>query len=110
MPPLVGQVALGIYALLLVVGGVIGFVKAGSRPSLIAGVGSGVVALVALAVSTRNPAVGFGIGLATALVVGVQMGNRYRRTGKFMPPGLVALVSVGVAILMGLLIGFRPGS
>jgi len=110
MPPLVGQVALGIYALLLVVGGVIGYVKAGSRPSLIAGVGSGVVALIGLIVSTRNPAVGFGIGLATSVFVFAQMGGRYRKTGKFMPAGLVTLISIIMVILMAILVGSKAGS
>ena len=110
MPPLAGQVALGIYALLMVCGGVIGYVKAGSRPSLIAGVGSGVAALVALVVATSNPKVGFGLGLATAIVVAVAMGNRFRRTGAFMPAGLVTLVSIVVAVLMALLVGSPAGS
>jgi uncharacterized membrane protein (UPF0136 family) len=51
-----GQIALGIYALLLAVSGLIGYVKEGSQLSLIAGSIAAVVASIALRLSVTGPA------------------------------------------------------
>ena len=102
MHPLVGHLTLGIYAALLAVGGVMGFVKARSRPSLIAGLVSAVAALVALALSASGSPLGRPLGLLLAVVLFVFFGYRYAlKNRQFMPSGLMAVVSlVVVAILM----------
>jgi uncharacterized membrane protein (UPF0136 family) len=99
--PIVGQVTLGIYALLLAVGGVIGYFKAGSRPSLIAGTASALVALAALALSVANNRLGVPLGMIVAIALFLLFGYRYAaKTGKFMPSGLLAVVSLIVLAVM----------
>ncbi len=90
-----GRIALGVYAVLLAVGGVIGYTKAGSRPSLIAGLGSAVAAILALVLSFQNPSWGMGLGALVAILLAVFFGYRFAvKTRKFMPAGLLAVVSV----------------
>ncbi len=90
-----GQIALGVYAGLLAVGGVIGYTKAGSRPSLIAGLGSAVAALLALVLSFLSSGWGLGLGALLAILLAVFFGYRFAvKTRKFMPAGLLAVVSL----------------
>jgi uncharacterized membrane protein (UPF0136 family) len=99
--PLVGQITLGVYAALLAVGGIMGFVQARSRPSLIAGLVSAVAALVALGFSTIRSPLGFPLGMTLALVLFVFFGYRYALRGrKLMPSGLMAIVSLVVLIVL----------
>ncbi len=102
---LLGQITLGIYAILLAIGGFIGYAKAGSRPSLIAGSASAALALIALGLATAwNDRAGFlvGAGLATFLLL--FFGSRFARSRKFMPGGLMALVSLAVAVFLTVLV------
>lgn len=101
MNPRVGLVVLIVYAVLLIVGGVIGFVKGRSRPSLIAGVASGLIAILAAVISaTSNEDGGFSLALALAVVLFVFFGYRASITRKFMPGGLLAIASVVVIAFM----------
>merc|ERR1712179_249525 len=81
------------YAAAVATGGVIGFFKKGSVPSLAAGLSfGGLLAMGAFQMSSdpRN----IGVALATSTFLGGVMGFRAFQTGKFMPTGLVAVVSL----------------
>ncbi len=90
------------YAVLLVVGGLIGYRKAGSRPSLIAGSISGAVALLAAGLMLQDGrAIWLGVVLAAMMLIVFTI--RFTKTRKFMPSGLLGVVSG--AVLLGLLLG-----
>lgn len=101
MHPLVGHVTLGIYAVLLAVGGIMGFVKARSRPSLIAGLVSAVAAVIALVLSATGNLWGRPLGLLLAIVLFLFFGYKYALRAKvFMPNGLMAVVSLVVVMIL----------
>ncbi|XGW22959.1 hypothetical protein V3C99_005305 [Haemonchus contortus] len=79
------------YAALLTAGGVIGYLKAGSVPSLIAGAGSGaiVAAFTFLDLPYKTLAVAGVSGVLTYV-----MGMRYANSHKIMPAGVIAAASV----------------
>jgi len=90
------------YAILLMIGGFIGYRKAGSRPSLIAGSVSGLIALLAAGLMLQDVrAIWLGVVLAAMMLI--VFGIRFTKTRKFMPSGLLGVVSV--AVLGGLLAG-----
>lgn len=76
------------YIALLLAGGLVGFLKAGSKASLGASVGSAVpLVLVALGVL---PALVANAVLSALVVVFI---FRYRKSGKFMPSGMLVALS-----------------
>ncbi|KAI1712814.1 transmembrane protein 14C domain-containing protein [Ditylenchus destructor] len=81
-----------VYAGLVAAGGLIGYLKAGSIPSLVAGVASGVVAGVASFYSNFYVLIGVGIVLSGL------MGFRFLKSGKFMPAGLIAALSLLIIV------------
>ncbi|HWE36552.1 MAG TPA: TMEM14 family protein [Isosphaeraceae bacterium] len=109
MTPTVGYVVLAIYAALLAAGGIMGYVKAASRPSLIAGVASAVLVAIGLALAASGIRGGFWLAGAVAIALTVLFGVRYGKSGKFMPSGMLGLVSVVVVALLAWLL-LAPGS
>jgi len=89
------------YAAVVTLGGVIGYFKAGSEASLISGIVFG--GLMALAVSRTSfnsrDVISALVVCSTLLVV---MGWRFAQSGKFMPAGLVSLLSLGMVIRYGM--------
>ncbi|MDP9097375.1 MAG: hypothetical protein M3N48_00065 [Verrucomicrobiota bacterium] len=83
-----------IFGLLTIVGGVIGYVKAGSTASIVAGAISGIALIVAAYLLPRNVA----LGLILAGVVSVALAGKFipdfMKAGKVMPAGLMAILSV----------------
>jgi uncharacterized membrane protein (UPF0136 family) len=106
--PLVGHITLGIYAVLLTAGGIMGFVKARSRVSLVTGLVSALAALVALWFSTLRSPLGFPLGMALSTALFIFFGYRYAlRNRRFMPNGMMAVVSL---IVLGVMISVMDWS
>ena len=95
-----GPIVMLVYAALLIVGGLIGFYKAGSKISLIAGSVSGVLVLIAYLVTRSNMTVGLWIGAVLALLLSGNFIQRWVGTGKMMPNGGMAIISVAVLVVL----------
>ena len=90
-----------VFGLLTIVGGVMGYVKADSTASLIAGSVSGILLLVAAFLLPNNLA----IGLALAGIVSIALAGRFvpafMKTGQVMPAGLMSALSV-IGVIMAI--------
>jgi len=85
------------YAVLVATGGVIGYLKAGSIPSLVAGLSFGSVLGVGAYLTSVNPD-NYYLTFGTSTVLGSLMGYRFVNSGKFMPAGLIAILSLGMVV------------
>ena len=94
------RIYLFVFGALTIAGGVMGFVKAKSQPSLIAGGTSG--ALLVLAgwlAGTTNARAGLILGAILSLALAGRFIPAYRKTKKAMPAGLMVLLSVAGLVL-----------
>ena len=83
-----------VFGLLTILGGIIGYVKAGSLASIIAGSITGVLLLVAAFLLPEHRMVGLATALIVSLLLAAQFIPKLLRTGTVMPAGIMSLLSV----------------
>ncbi len=89
-------------AALLAVGGAVGYAKAGSLPSLAAGLGLGAGFGGAGYLLTQGEGEkGHGLSLGLSVLLSLAMGQRFIATGKVMPPGMLAGIGLASAVYHG---------
>lgn len=87
-------IVLWVYIAMLVAGGLMGFIKAGSKASLIASVGFAIP--LTLAALAMVPVIVADVCLGILLVF---FGKKYLTGKKFMPSGLMSILSVVALVL-----------
>jgi uncharacterized membrane protein (UPF0136 family) len=90
-----------IFGMLTISGGVIGYVKAGSIPSIIAGSITGILLLVAAFLLPEHRAVGLATAFIVSLLLAGQFIPKFIRTGKAMPAGTMSILSA-IGIIMAI--------
>jgi uncharacterized membrane protein (UPF0136 family) len=107
MTPTTGSFVLYGYGVLLIIGGVLGYVlpEKPSIVSLIAGGGFGVLAIVSgVLISAGIARSGLILGGFVALLVLGAMGKRFMDSGKFMPAGMTAVLSLFVLVFVSVIV------
>jgi uncharacterized membrane protein (UPF0136 family) len=83
-----------IFGILTIAGGIIGYVKAASVPSIIAGGITGVLLLVAAFLLPEHRAAGLATAFIVSLLLAAQFVPKFLRTGRVMPAGMMSILSV----------------
>jgi len=91
-----------VYGMLMMIGGIVGYLKVGSKASLLSGVGLG-LALLASGYGVWN---GSRQSLVAAVVIAALLialfAMRLTKTKRFMPAGVLAILSLVAVIVFGM--------
>ena len=90
------------YAVMLIVGGVIGFVKAHSKWSLIVGVISGLFIFLSCKLGQRNSKAAYLFIASLSLVLAMFFSLRFAATHAFMPAGFMLILSTTTYVLVAM--------
>jgi uncharacterized membrane protein (UPF0136 family) len=95
-----------IFGLLTIAGGIVGYIKAGSAASVIAGAITGVLLLVAAFLLPAHQAWGLGTALIVSLLLLGYFGPKYLRTGTVMPAAMMSVLSI-IGIVAAIVVWVR---
>ena len=90
------------YALLILVGGIIGYVQSASKASLISGIAFGSLLLISAGLMFQRKQIGTWMALFLSVILEVFFTWRFAKTLHFFPSGLLSLISLVVIILVAL--------
>ena len=89
-----------IYGLLAGIGGIFGYVKSRSKPSLISGCISGILLLVAAFMQIQGNSLGLLIAKVIVSLLVIVFVFRLVKTKKFMPAGIMTITGVAALICL----------
>ncbi|MEB3209872.1 MAG: TMEM14 family protein [Leptolyngbyaceae bacterium] len=95
-----GAIAAIVYGVFAVVGGIVGYAKAKSTPSLISGVISGALLIIAGIVSSMGMSWGIPLAIAITGILVIVFIYRLVKTRKFIPAGLMTIAGIAALIVM----------
>ena len=82
-----------VFGALTIVGGIVGYLKAGSVASIIAGSITGVLLLVAAFLLPEHRTIGLATALIVSLLLAAQFVPKFLGTGRVMPAGMMSILS-----------------
>jgi len=83
-----------LFGVLTIAGGIVGYVKAGSVASIVAGSITGVLLLVAAFLLPEHRGVGLATALVVSLLLAAQFVPKFLQAGRVMPAGMMSILSV----------------
>lgn len=83
-----------VFGVLTIAGGIVGYLKAGSVASIIAGSITGILLLVAAFLLPEHRTIGLATAFIISLLLAAQFAPKFIRTGRVMPAGMMAILSV----------------
>jgi len=83
-----------VFGALTIVGGIVGYLKAGSVASIIAGSITGVLLLVAAFLLPEHRTIGLATALIVSLLLAAYFIRKYLSTGAVMPAGMMSVLSI----------------
>ncbi|BAY25745.1 hypothetical protein NIES2100_55530 [Calothrix sp. NIES-2100] len=95
-----GIIAAFVYGILALIGGIMGYVQANSKVSLLSGSLSGLLLIFAAFMQLKAQFWGLLLAALVTAVLVVFFGIRLAKTRKFMPSGLMAILGMVALVLM----------
>lgn len=89
-----------VYSLFVILGGLMGYIKAHSLPSLVMGSIFGLLLLVCAIALFRDSVLGHFSAIALGFILLIFFCYRFFQTYSFMPAGLMVVLSVGLLVVL----------
>lgn len=90
-----------IYGVIMILGGIMGFVKVGSKASLISGVGMGLGLIASGFGVSRGSYDSLVVAEVIAALLVVIFAIRFAKTRRIMPVGMLAILSLAAVVVFG---------